>query len=65
MNICFYKKVHSGSHYISSFIDKRVTSVKVALSPKVSFGIRLLAKMNRVLVRAFENFPGGTEHLFL
>ena len=46
-------------------IDKQMISVKVNLSPKLSFGIRFLSNMNRVLVRAFENFPGGTEHLFL
>ena len=65
-SICFYKEPHSGCHYICifHFIDKQVMSVKVALSPKVSYGIRLLSNMNRVLVRAFENFPVGTEHLF-
>ena len=55
----------SRGHYISPFIDKQVTSVKVALSPKVSYDIRLLSNMNRILVRVFENFPGGTEYLFL
>ena len=63
-SICFYKEPHSGGHYISHFIDKQVISVKVALSPKVSYGIRLLLNINRVLVRAFENFPEGIEHLF-
>ena len=37
----------------SLLIDKQVTSVKVALSPKVSFGIRLLSNMNRILMRVF------------
>ena len=46
LNICFHKKVHSGGHYISGFIDKEVTSVKVALSPKVSFCTRLLSNRN-------------------
>ena len=53
----------SRGHYISRFIDKQVTSVNVALSPKVSFSIRLLSHMNKILVRVSENFPGGTEHL--
>ena len=52
LNTCFYKKVHSGGHYTSHFIDKQVTSVKVALSPKVSFGIMLLSNKNRILTRA-------------
>ena len=42
LRICFHKEVHSDGHYISCFIDKQVTSVKVALSLKVSFGIRFL-----------------------
>ena len=51
LNTCFHKNVHSGSHYISHFIDKQVTSVKVALSPKVNFGIRLLPNMNKILTK--------------
>ena len=39
-------------------------SVKVALSPKVSYGIRLFSSMNRVLVRAFENFQGALSICF-
>ena len=38
LNTCCHKKVHSGGHYTSHFIDKQVISVKVARSPKVSFG---------------------------
>ena len=53
LSICFHKEVHSDGHYISRFIDKQVTSVKVALSPKVSFGIMLLSNKNRILTRAF------------
>ena len=49
LSICFHKEVHSGSHYISHFIDKQVTAVKVALSLKVSFGIRVLSNMNQML----------------
>ena len=37
MSICFHKEIHSGGHYISHFIDKQVTIVKLDLSPKVSF----------------------------
>ena len=44
--------------------NKQVTSVKVAVSPKLSFCIRLLSNTNRHLMRVFENFQGGTEHLF-
>ena len=64
LNICFHKKVHSGGHLISHFTDKQVASVKIALSPEVSFDIRLLSNMNKILMRVFENLPGGTEHLF-
>ena len=56
LSICFHKEVHSHGHYISRFIDKQVTSVKVAHSPKVhvlSFGIMLLSNKNRILTRAF------------
>ena len=53
LSICFHKEVHSGGHYISRFIDKQVTSVKVALSPIVSLGIRLLSNMNKILTKAF------------
>ena len=53
LNTCFHKKVHSGGHYASHFIKKQVTSVKVALSPKVSFGIMLFSNKNRILTRAF------------
>ena len=53
MSICFHKEIHSGGHNIFHFIDKQVTTVKVDLSPKVSFGIRLLSNKNRILTRAF------------
>ena len=53
LSICFDKEVHSGGHYISHFFDKQVISVKIPFSPKVSFGIRLLSNMNRILMRAF------------
>ena len=53
MSICFHKEIHSGGHYVSHFIDKQVTSVKIDLSPKVSFGIRLLSNMNGILMRVF------------
>ena len=53
LSICFHKEVHSHGHYISHFIDKQVTSVKVTRSPKVSFGIMLLSNKNRILTRAF------------
>ena len=43
---------------------KRVTSVKIALSPKVSLGVKLFTNMKRILTRVTENFPGGSEHLF-
>ena len=42
-----------------------MASVKIALSPEVSFGIRLSLNMNKILMSVFENLPGGTEHLFL
>ena len=64
MSICFHRETHSDGHYISHFINEQVTSVKVDLSPKVSFCIRFLSNMNRILMRVFENFPGGTEYLF-
>ena len=53
LSICFNKEVHSDGHYISHFIDKQVISVNIPFSPKVSFGIRLLSNMNRILTRAF------------
>ena len=53
MSICFHKEIHSGGHSISHFIDKQVTSVKVDLSPKVSFDNRLLSNTNKILTRAF------------
>ena len=64
MSICFHKEIHSGGHYISHFIDKQVTSVKVDLSPKVSFGIKLLSNMNRILMRVFEKFQGALNTCF-
>ena len=37
-------EVHSGGHYISHVIEKQVISVKLDLSPKVTFGIRQFVK---------------------
>ena len=51
--ICFYEEVFAGGHRMSRFSDKQVISVKIALSLKASFGIRLLSNMNRILTRAF------------
>ena len=34
LNICFHKDVHSSGDYISRFIYKQVTSIKIAVASK-------------------------------
>ena len=64
LSICFNKEVHSGGHYISRFSDQQVTSIKIAVTSKEGQSMKLLSNMNEFLPKAFQDFPGGTEHLF-
>ena len=64
MSICFHKDAHSGGHCSSHLFHKKVTSVKITLSPKVSFGISFSSNLNRILMRVFENVPGAQSICF-